>query len=74
MRGIFVRATPDNARRRLAAIEAFGCPVQDLSPSAIVFACAAVVMPGIRSLDDGGFLRAFQVIDGSSLAGIDGIR
>src|SRR5215813_9312158 len=29
-----------------------------------LFAFAAVVMPGIRSLDDGGFIRAFQVIDG----------
>jgi uncharacterized membrane protein len=28
-----------------------------------LFAFAAVVMPGIRSLDDGGFIRAFQVID-----------
>ena len=26
-----------------------------------LFAFAAVVMPGIRSLDDGGFIRAFQV-------------
>jgi uncharacterized membrane protein len=29
-----------------------------------IFAFAAVIMPGIRNLDDGGFLRAFQVIDG----------
>jgi len=29
-----------------------------------LFAFAAVVMPGIRRLDDGGFIRAFQVIDG----------
>jgi uncharacterized membrane protein len=29
-----------------------------------LFAFASVVMPGIRTLDDGGFLRAFQVIDG----------
>jgi uncharacterized membrane protein len=28
-----------------------------------LFAFAAVVMPGIRSLDDTSFLRAFQVID-----------
>jgi len=28
-----------------------------------LFAFAAVVMPGIRRLDDGGFIRAFQVID-----------
>jgi len=28
-----------------------------------LFAFAAVVMPGIRNLDDGGFIRAFQVID-----------
>ena len=28
-----------------------------------LFAFAAVVMPGIRSLDDGSFIRAFQVID-----------
>jgi uncharacterized membrane protein len=28
-----------------------------------LFAFAVVVMPGIRSLDDGGFIRAFQVID-----------
>jgi uncharacterized membrane protein len=28
-----------------------------------LFAFAAVVMPGIRSLDDSGFIRAFQVID-----------
>lgn len=29
-----------------------------------LFAFAAVVMPGLRNLDDGGFIRAFQVIDG----------
>ena len=29
----------------------------------LLFAFAAVVMPGIRHLDDGGFIRAFQVID-----------
>jgi uncharacterized membrane protein len=29
-----------------------------------LFAFAAVVMPGPRRLDDGGFIRAFQVIDG----------
>jgi uncharacterized membrane protein len=29
-----------------------------------LFAFAVVVMPGIRSLDDGGFIRTFQVIDG----------
>jgi uncharacterized membrane protein len=29
-----------------------------------LFAFAVVIMPGIRNLDDGGFLRAFQVIDG----------
>jgi uncharacterized membrane protein len=28
-----------------------------------LFAFAAVVMPGIRSLDDDGFIRTFQVID-----------
>jgi uncharacterized membrane protein len=28
-----------------------------------LFAFAAVVMPGIRKLDDGGFIRAFQAID-----------
>jgi len=28
-----------------------------------LFAFAAVVMPGIKRLDDGGFIRAFQVID-----------
>jgi uncharacterized membrane protein len=28
-----------------------------------LFAFAAVVMPGIRNLDDGGFIGAFQVID-----------
>jgi uncharacterized membrane protein len=28
-----------------------------------LFAFAAVVMPGIRSLNDGDFIRAFQVID-----------
>ncbi|MGH9370287.1 MAG: DUF1772 domain-containing protein [Vicinamibacterales bacterium] len=28
-----------------------------------LFAFVAVVMPGIRSLDDGGFIRAFQVMD-----------
>ena len=28
-----------------------------------LFAFAAVIMPGIRSLDDAGFIRAFQVID-----------
>ena len=31
--------------------------------SGFLFAFAAVVMPGIRSLDDGGFIRAFQAID-----------
>ena len=29
----------------------------------LLFAFAAVVMPGIRRLDDGGFIRAFQAID-----------
>ena len=29
----------------------------------LLFAFAAVVMPGIKSLDDRGFIRAFQVID-----------
>jgi len=29
-----------------------------------LFAFAVVVMPGIRNLDDSGFIRAFQVIDG----------
>jgi uncharacterized membrane protein len=29
-----------------------------------LLAFAIVVMPGIRRLDDGGFIRAFQVIDG----------
>lgn len=29
-----------------------------------LFAFAVVVMPGIKRLDDAGFLRAFQVIDG----------
>lgn len=28
-----------------------------------LFAFAVVVMPGIKSLDDGGYLRAFQVMD-----------
>src|SRR4029450_9546392 len=28
-----------------------------------LFACAVVVMPGIRRLDDGAFIRAFQTID-----------
>jgi uncharacterized membrane protein len=28
-----------------------------------LFAFAVVIMPGIRSLDDGGFIRAFQAID-----------
>ena len=28
-----------------------------------LFAFAVVIMPGIRSLDDGGFIRVFQVID-----------
>ena len=28
-----------------------------------LFAFAVVIMPGITSLDDGGFIRAFQVID-----------
>jgi uncharacterized membrane protein len=28
-----------------------------------LFAFAVVVMPGIRNLDDGGFIRVFQVID-----------
>ena len=30
----------------------------------LVFAFASVVMPGIAKLDDKGFIRAFQVIDG----------
>src|SRR5262245_31693339 len=29
-----------------------------------LFAFATVVMPGIKSLDDGSFIRAFQAIDG----------
>ena len=29
-----------------------------------LFGFAVVVMPGIRNLDDSGFIRAFQVIDG----------
>jgi uncharacterized membrane protein len=29
-----------------------------------LFAFAVVVMPGIRTLDDGSYLRAFQVMDG----------
>ena len=29
----------------------------------LLFAFAVVVMPGIRNLDDGGFIRAFQAID-----------
>ena len=29
----------------------------------LLFAFAVVVMPGIRSMDDGGFIRAFQAID-----------
>lgn len=29
----------------------------------LLFAFAVVVMPGLRNLDDGGFIRAFQVID-----------
>src|SRR5918996_4242938 len=29
-----------------------------------LFAFAIVVMPGIRRLDDGAFIRAFQAIDG----------
>ena len=29
----------------------------------LLFAFAVVVMPGLRSLDDGGFIRAFQAID-----------
>jgi uncharacterized membrane protein len=28
-----------------------------------LFAFAVVIMPGFRTLDDGGFIRAFQVID-----------
>lgn len=30
----------------------------------LLLAFAIVVMPGLKTLDDGGFLRAFQVIDG----------
>jgi len=30
----------------------------------LLFAFAVVVMPGIRRLDDGAFIRAFQAIDG----------
>ena len=30
----------------------------------VLFAFAVVVMPGIRALDDRGFIRAFQAIDG----------
>jgi uncharacterized membrane protein len=29
----------------------------------LLFAFAAVVMPGFRTLDDGSFIRAFQVVD-----------
>ncbi len=29
----------------------------------VLFAFAVVVMPGLRSLDDGAFIRSFQVID-----------
>lgn len=29
----------------------------------LLFAFAVVIMPGIKSLDDGSFIRAFQVID-----------
>ena len=29
----------------------------------LLFAFAAVVMPGLRTLDDGSFIRAFQVVD-----------
>src|SRR6187551_2026856 len=29
----------------------------------LLFAFAVVVMPGLRRLDDGGFIRAFQAID-----------
>jgi uncharacterized membrane protein len=31
----------------------------------LLFTFAVVVMPGIRRLDDAGFIRAFQVIDGA---------
>jgi uncharacterized membrane protein len=34
-----------------------------------LFAFATVVMPGIKSLDDGSFIRAFQVIDGVTQKG-----
>lgn len=30
----------------------------------LLFACAIVTMPGIKSLNDGEFVRAFQVMDG----------
>jgi uncharacterized membrane protein len=36
-----------------------------------LFAFATVVMPGIKSLDDGSFIRAFQVIDGVIRKGTD---
>lgn len=38
----------------------FLCPLLAVS----LFAFAIVVMPGIGRLDDRGFMRAFQVIDG----------
>jgi uncharacterized membrane protein len=41
------------------ALAAFLCSLV----AGFLFAFAAVVMPGIRSLDDEGFIRAFQVID-----------
>ena len=44
----------------LLASAAFLCSLV----AGLLFAFAAVVMPGIKSLDDGAFLRAFQVIDG----------
>ena len=44
---------------RSLALASFLCALV----AGFLFAFAAVVMPGIGSLDDGRFIRAFQVID-----------
>jgi uncharacterized membrane protein len=45
--------------RAVLMLAAFLCSLV----AGFLFAFAAVVMPGIRNLDDAGFIRAFQAID-----------
>src|SRR5258708_33924323 len=47
------------ALQALFLVAAFLCSLA----AGLLFTFAIVVMPGIAKLDDGGFIRAFQVID-----------